>query len=193
MHLRFQPQQARAGILHCFLIDCSGSMLGEQRLGRAKGLLLQLLQLAYQQRAQIAIISFAGNNAVTRVFPTAARPLASRALQEWLQPLGGGGATPFAQAIGSASALLAQTAQRDPAQQRWLWLLTDGRSRELPPPPQHADRRIVIDCELQRVPLGRCRIIAQQWQADYHTLSDIAFSPHSSLNTDIFGEQENGA
>ena len=49
-------------------------MLAGQRLARAKGLLTQLLQLAYQQRAQIAIVSFAGAGAETRVYPTAARP-----------------------------------------------------------------------------------------------------------------------
>jgi magnesium chelatase subunit ChlD-like protein len=150
-------------------------MLGGQRLARAKGLLVQLLQLAYQQRAHIALISFAGEQASIRVYPTAARPLNSRALQSWLQPIAGGGGTPFAQGVATANALLAQATRRDPAQQRVLWLLTDGRSRELPAAPDHTDRRIVVDCEQQRVALGRCRVLAQQWQAEYRSLEDVSF------------------
>jgi magnesium chelatase subunit ChlD-like protein len=174
-HLRYRRREARAGVLHCFLIDCSGSMLGGQRLARAKGILLQLLQHAYQQRSQIALISFAGDRATTRVYPTAARPLNSRALQAWLQPLGAGGGTPFARGVQMASALLNQAAQRNPAQQRVLWLLTDGRSRELPDAPPQAERRIVVDCEQQRVALGRCRQLAQQWHAEYRALHDLLF------------------
>jgi magnesium chelatase subunit ChlD-like protein len=174
-HLRYRPREAGAGVLHCFLIDCSGSMLGGQRLARAKGVLLQLLQHAYQQRAQIAIISFAGDQATTRVYPTAARPQNSHVLQAWLQPLGAGGGTPFASGVTLTAALLNQAARRNPAQQRVLWLLTDGRSRELPDAPAQAERRIVVDCEQQRVALGRCRQLAQQWQAEYRALNDLLF------------------
>ncbi|HSB96261.1 MAG TPA: VWA domain-containing protein, partial [Spongiibacteraceae bacterium] len=182
-HLRFRSQDARAGVLHCFLIDCSGSMLAGQRLARAKGLLMQLLQQAYRQRAQIALISFAGERALIRVYPTAARPANSRALQSWLQPIAGGGGTPFAHGVATANTLLTQTKRRDPAQQRVLWLLTDGRSRELPDAPGQTDRRIVIDCEQQRAALGRCRLLAQQWQAEYRRLDDVSFNTNQLTGT----------
>lgn len=173
-HLRFQKREARAGILHCFALDCSGSMLAGQRLAQAKGLLLQLIQRAYQQRARIAIVSFAGARAQLRLAPTAARPFNSRALHAWLQPIGGGGGTPLAQGALRADALLARAAHDDPAQQRWLWLLTDGRSDALPSPPLHADVRIVVDCERQRIALGRCRALAQRWRAIYCTPETLA-------------------
>jgi len=159
-------------------------MLAGQRLARAKGLLIQLLQLAYRQRAQIALISFAGEQASIRVYPTAARPPNSRALQTWLQPIAGGGGTPFAHGVTTANTLLAQALRRDPAQQRVLWLLTDGRSRELPDAPGHADRRIVVDCEQQRAALGRCRLLAQQWQAEYRMLEDVSFNTNQFTGID---------
>jgi magnesium chelatase subunit ChlD-like protein len=69
--------------------------------------------------------------------------------------------------------LLRQAARRNPAQQRWLWLLTDGRTRERPEAPVHADVRIVVDCERQRVVLGRCVELAQHWGAEYFLLEDL--------------------
>jgi Mg-chelatase subunit ChlD len=33
----------------------------------------------------------------------------------------------------------------------------------------------VIDCEQQRIRLGRCRQLAERWQADYLTLNDLIF------------------
>lgn len=176
-HLQFKARDARAGILHCVLIDCSGSMLDGGRLAQASSLLLHLLQLAYQQRAQIAIVSFAGARAVTRVYPTAARPATSQAVRQWLRAIDTGGGTPFEHGVATTEALLVQAAQREPAQQRWLWLLTDGRSREQPNAPQHADVRIVVDCEQQRIALGRCRVLAEQWRAEYVALAEILASP----------------
>lgn len=172
-HLRLRPQQAQAGALHCFLIDCSGSMLAGQRLALAKGLLLQLLQRAYQQRAQIAVVSFSGDSAQLRLAPTRARPATSQSLLDCLQPLGAGGGTPLTQGAAQADAVLARAARCNPAQQRWLWLLTDGRSPTLPAPPRHSDVRIVVDCEQQRIALGRCRLLARQWQADYCIPEDL--------------------
>ena len=60
-----------------------------------------------------------------------------------------------------------------PAQQRWLWLLSDGRSREMPDAPPAADLRIVVDCENQRLPLRRCRTLAARWRARYMMLADF--------------------
>jgi magnesium chelatase subunit ChlD-like protein len=172
-HLRFQPRIAQAGTLHCFLLDGSGSMLAGGRLGQTAGLLQQLLQQVYQQRGQVAIISFAGARAMTLVYPTSARPITSRAVQDWLRAIDTGGGTPFAHGIGTAETLLRQAAQREPAQQRWLWLLTDGRTRERPDAPVHADVRIVVDCERQRGALGRCVGLAEDWGAEYFRLEDL--------------------
>lgn len=171
-HLRYRKRDAGAGVLHCFLVDCSGSMLTDGRLARAGQLLLQMLRAAYQQRAEVAIVSFAGLRATTRLHPTVAYPPDSRTVRGWLRGIDAGGGTPFAHGMELADTLLAQARRSRPGQQRWLWVLTDGRSRERPAPPLHADECVVVDCESQRVALGRCLQLAREWKADYRLLEE---------------------
>lgn len=172
-HLRFKTKAAHGGVLHCFLLDCSGSMLAAKQLAFAQGALRHLHQRAYQQRADIALISYAGDDAIVHVPPTAARPFNASHFEHWPLTMQGGGATPFARGVATADALLAAHKRRKPEQQCWLWLLSDGRSHEKPTRPAHADIVQVIDCEQQRIALHRCRDIADLWQADYHTLENI--------------------
>jgi magnesium chelatase subunit ChlD-like protein len=172
-HLRFKTKTARGGVLHCFLIDCSGSMLTANQLALAQGALRHLHQRAYQQRADIALISYAGTAATVRVAPTAARPFNALYINAWLPMLEAGGGTPFSQGVITADALLAQHKRRKPEQQCWLWLLSDGRSNELPNRPTHADALMIIDCEQHHIALNRCRAIAEHWQAEYRTLNEL--------------------
>lgn len=148
-------------------------MLGAGGSRRIGALLLQLLQLAYQQRSDVALVSFAGARATTHVRPTAATPPNSRTVQRWLGNIGAGGGTPFADAVVHANDLLARARRAHPAQQRWLWLISDGRSREAAGRPPHADVRVVIDCEWQRIALGRCRELAARWEAEYFLMEHI--------------------
>ncbi len=172
-HLHFKAKIARAGILHCFVLDCSGSMLAGKQLALAQGALQQLHQRAYQQRADIALVTYAGDEAVIRLHPTAARPFNALQMNKSLPMLLGGGATPITLGIAKADALLADNRHRKPGQQTWLWLLSDGRSKELPDRPAHADVVRVIDCEQQHIALNRCRTLAERWHADYQTLNDL--------------------
>ena len=173
-HLRFFPASAGAGELHCFLVDCSASMLRGQQLARAKGLLMQLIQSAYQQRAEVAIVGFAGSRAHVHLPPTLARPLTSTRVEQWLQPIRAAGATPLARGAAAAAHLLARAARVRPAQRRWLWLLTDGRSPESPVRPRPADIAVVIDCEQGRTRLSRCRSLAEGWRAYYRELGEFS-------------------
>jgi magnesium chelatase subunit ChlD-like protein len=172
-HLRFKTKTAHSGVLHCFLLDCSGSMLAANQLALAQGALQHLHQRAYQQRADIALITYAGDTTTVRVHPAAARPFNALRINDWLPALHGGGGTPFTHGVATADTLLAQHKHRKPEQQCWLWLLSDGRSNEMPLRPQHADELLIIDCEQQRIALNRCRKIADYWQADYRTLNDL--------------------
>ncbi len=172
-HLHFKTKIARGGVLHCFVLDCSGSMRSGKQLALAQGALQHLHQRAYQQRAKIALITYAGHTAVVRVHPTNARPFNATQLRNGLPALQAGGGTPFSAGITTADTLLAAQRRREPQQQCWLWLLSDGRSNELPARPAHADIVRVIDCEQQRIALNRCRTLAQHWQADYQTLDDL--------------------
>ncbi|MGJ7524673.1 vWA domain-containing protein [Variovorax sp. GB1P17] len=158
-HLRHRPQQARSGALHCFLLDCSASMRNDGNLARAKGLLLALMQEAYQRRDHVALLCFAGDVVELRLSPRRA----SAWNDDWIAPIGAGGGTPLALGVERAEQLLV----RSEARQRWLWLLTDGRTSENPARPEAADVACVVDFEAARIPLHRAQQLAERWQAGY--------------------------
>lgn len=160
-HLRYRPAQAQAGVLHCFVLDCSASMLRGEGLAIAKGWLASMFDQAAQQRAEAALICFGGNQADLRFGPAVPRWWNER----WLAPLAGGGGTPFSLGLHKASEILARAARLYPAQQRWLWVLTDGRSSETPPAPAHANRVHIVDFETGPLRLARCAALAQAWGA----------------------------
>ncbi|HEX7863534.1 MAG TPA: VWA domain-containing protein [Variovorax sp.] len=158
-HLRHRPQEARSGALHCFLLDCSASMRNDGNLARAKGLLLELMQEAYRRRDHVALLCFAGEVVELRLPPRRA----SAWNDDWIAPIAAGGGTPLALGVQRADQLLAKSETR----QRWLWLLTDGRSSESPARPEAADVACVVDFEAARVPLHRARQLAARWDARY--------------------------
>lgn len=172
-HLRFKTRNSNAGILHCFLLDCSGSMLAAKQLALAQGALRHLHQRAYQQRARITLITYAGNTASVRVPPTRARSVKALTIDNWPTAMPAGGGTPLTQGVATADNLLAAHKRRHPERQCWLWLLSDGRSNELPPRPTHADVVQIVDCERQRIALHRCATLAESWRADYQTLNEL--------------------
>ncbi|KXU87180.1 magnesium chelatase [Paraburkholderia monticola] len=160
-HLRFAREMPRGGVLHCFVLDCSGSMLAGQRLALAKGLLVNLFDRASAMRAQAALICFGGAGADLRFGPAVPRWWNER----WLAPVGAGGGSPLASGVHSAARLLERSARRRPAQQRWLWILTDGRTRDEPARPADADEVVFVDFERGAIRLGRCELLADAWGA----------------------------
>ncbi|MGF6742057.1 vWA domain-containing protein [Paraburkholderia atlantica] len=160
-HLRFARETPRGGVLHCFVLDCSGSMLAGQRLALAKGLLTALFDRASGMRAEAALICFGGGGADVRFGPAVPRWWNER----WLAPVGGGGGSPLASGVRSAAHLLERSARRRPAQQRWLWILTDGRTRDEPVRPADADEVVFVDFERGAIRLGRCEELARAWGA----------------------------
>jgi magnesium chelatase subunit ChlD-like protein len=159
--LRFVRRTPRGGVLHCFVLDCSGSMLAGQQLALAKGLLVALFDRASAARAEVALVCFGGSGADVRFGPAVPRWWNER----WLAPVGGGGGTPFASGVQQAKQVLERSARRTPAQQRWLWILTDGRTAEQAARPAEADGVIFVDFERGAVRLGRCEKLAQAWRA----------------------------
>ncbi|SAK52693.1 Mg-chelatase subunit ChlD-like protein [Caballeronia calidae] len=159
-------------MLHCFVLDCSGSMLAGERLARAKGMLVALFDRAYRERAEIALVCFGGGRAEVRRQPGAAHWFNER----WIAPIGGGGGTPLALGLSSAETVLARAARRRPSQQRWLWLLTDGRTNERPAAPSSADEIVVVDFEEGMVRAGRGESLARDWDAQYVTADALSYS-----------------
>ncbi|MFL9904404.1 VWA domain-containing protein [Paraburkholderia fungorum] len=168
-HLRFVREAPQGGVLHCFVLDCSGSMLGGQRLALAKGLLIALFDRASAARAEAALVCFGGAGADLRFGPAVPRWWNER----WLRPVGGGGGTPLGSGVRQAAQVLERSARRKPAQQRWLWILTDGRSGDQPVRPLHADEVVFVDFERETVRLGRCRTLADAWGAALLTPEEL--------------------
>ncbi|WP_414451957.1 VWA domain-containing protein [Burkholderia sp. 22PA0099] len=161
-HLRFRPRAGTPRAFHCFVLDCSASMLDGGRLARAKGLLVGLFDAAARERVEVALICFGAGGAVRRFGPAVPRWWNER----WLEPVAGGGGTPLALGIDAAAALLAQVARRRPGAPRTLWLLTDGRTDEAPGRPAQADAARIVDFDDAAVRLGRAARLAQQWGAE---------------------------
>lgn len=172
-HLRFIRQESRSGALHCFVLDCSASMLGGERLSRAKGLILACFDRAAVERSEAALICFGGGRANLRFGPAIPRWWNER----WVEPIGGGGGTPFSTGIASAAKLLERAKRRNAARERVLWVLGDGRTRDRPLKPHAADRIVIVDFEQRNTghaALGRWAQLAREWDADYLRPEDIA-------------------
>lgn len=168
-HLRYRRESGSETALHCVVLDCSGSMLSGKRLSIAKGIVVALFDRAYTERAEVALVCFGGTEAHVRREPGAAHWWNDK----WLKPVGGGGGTPLAMGMATASNVLAQAARLKPGQQRFLWLLTDGRSADTPERPSNADRIVIVNFESETLKLGRCATLATSWQAEYRTVADM--------------------
>ncbi|KVC16859.1 vWA domain-containing protein [Burkholderia pseudomultivorans] len=164
-HLRFRKRAGAPRTLHCFVLDCSASMLSHDRLALAKGLLVAYFDEAARTRAETALICFGGNGATRRFGPAVPRWWNAR----WLDPVAGGGGTPLADGIAAAAQLLARDARRDPDKQRWLWVLSDGRTRDTPAKPAAADHVVFVDFDDAAVRIGQGARLVAAWGAQWVT------------------------
>jgi magnesium chelatase subunit D len=114
-------QSVRAGTsdaLVLFAVDASASMRGPMRT--AKGVALELLQDAYEQRDAVSLVTFAGDDADVLLPPTDSVTLAARHLKE----LPTGDRTPLPAGLQTTCELLERA---DPAT-AVVVLVTDGRA-----------------------------------------------------------------
>jgi magnesium chelatase subunit ChlD-like protein len=170
--MRFVHRESADRTLHCFLLDCSASMLGAGRLARAKGLLLACFDRAAAERDEVALVCFGGGRADVRFGPAVPRWWNER----WVHPVGGGGGTPFALGVTAAARLLTRAMRRRPEQQRVLWVFSDGRSREFPDRPPSASRVVIVDWGQGTAAAWRGAQLAQlahAWGADYRLPEEI--------------------
>ncbi len=176
-------QQVRAGKnanLILFVVDASGSMAAQQRMEAVKGAVLSLLTDAYQQRDQVAVISFRGESAQLLLSPTRSVDLAEQNLRE----LPTGGRTPLPHALSVALETLEKT-DMPPL----LVVLTDGKANvaltdgndpwqeSLKFAGLFAERGVaalVLDTETGYLRLGKARQLAQALAAEYLTLEALS-------------------
>ncbi|MDO9424986.1 MAG: magnesium chelatase subunit D family protein [Methylobacter sp.] len=176
-------QQVRAGKnanLILFVVDASGSMAAQRRMEAVKGAVLSLLTDAYQQRDEVAVISFRGESAQLLLSPTRSVDLAEQNLRE----LPTGGRTPLPHALSVALETLEKTAMPP-----LLVLLSDGKANvalhDGNDPWQESLRfaellaergvpALVLDTETGYLRLGKARQLAQALGAECLTLEELS-------------------
>jgi len=151
------------------IVDASASTRRHQALSDAKGLLAQLFDDAYRQRARLALLTASGAAPNWQVQGLKA----SCGLRSWLDGLGAGGGTPLLAALGEAGRWLVARQKRFPAEQQRVLLLTDGRLKAWSMLPTLACPGVLIDIERGPIRLGRAKLLAAELQAQYRHIDEL--------------------
>jgi magnesium chelatase subunit ChlD-like protein len=151
------------------IVDASASTRRHRALSDAKGLLAQLFDDAYRQRARLALLNASGALPKWQVQGLKA----SSGLRNWLDGLGAGGGTPLLAALGEAGRWLATRQKRFPAEQQRLLVLTDGRLKEWSTLPVLDCPGMVIDIERGPIRLGRSKVLAAQLHSEYRHIDEL--------------------
>ncbi|MGC5702696.1 VWA domain-containing protein [Pseudomonas sp. NFXW11] len=161
--LLFQLRRRAPHELWLVLVDASASTRRQGALSAAKGVLAQLFDDAYRQRARLALLTASGRAPSWQVQGLKA----SKDLGHWLDGLAAGGGTPLLQALDEAGHWLEQRQRRLPAEQRRVLLITDGRLKSLPALAPLNCPTLLLDIERGPIRLGRARELAQMLDAEY--------------------------
>lgn len=164
-----QPRTRREQTLWLVIVDASASTRRNQSLVLAKGLLAQLFDDAYRQRARLALLTASGGRPHWQQHGLKA----GSALLPWLETLGAGGGTPLFEAIDQAGQWLTRRQKRYPAEAQRVLLLTDGRVKECPHLTAFNCPSLLIDIERGPIRLGRALELADRLGAQYRHIDEL--------------------
>ncbi|VEF10760.1 magnesium chelatase subunit ChlD [Pseudomonas fluorescens] len=170
--LLFQLRTRSPHELWLVIVDASASTRRHHSLSDAKGLLAQVFDDAYRQRARLALLTASGASPKWQVQGLKA----ASGLRLWLAELGAGGGTPLLAALVQAQQWMAVRHKRYPAEQRRLLVITDGRLKDLAGITAPGCPGLLIDIERGPIRLGRAKELAKVLAADYRHIDEL--HPH---------------
>lgn len=122
--LRTKVRLRPSGSLVVFVIDASDSMSTERRMAMAKGAVMALLVTAQVTGDRVALVTFGGDRGDVVLRPTASLARARARLRH----IPTGGATPLADGLAQALAVVRSERRRDPLVRPTVVLSSDGEA-----------------------------------------------------------------
>ncbi|MBB6696690.1 magnesium chelatase subunit D family protein [Clostridium algidicarnis] len=121
---REKVRENRTGATILFVVDASSSMGAKRRMGIVKGLVLSLLNDAYQKRDKVGVIAFRSEEAKVLLNITRSVDLAEKCLKH----LPTGGKTPLALGLYRAYELLKAEKIKNTNSLQYIILVSDGKA-----------------------------------------------------------------